>query len=95
MKLPRKIIISTEQNLVGVIDKFQFKVYSLDSHKLLFEDNIGGDLSFRDLKIVDDKIVAGIHKRNKEISTGLLRVYDFNGNQIRRKIRRKQTATKV
>ena len=82
MKLPRKIIISTERNLVGLIDKYQLKVYSLDSHKLLFEDNVGGDLSFRDLKIVDDHIAAGIHKRNKEESTGLLRVYDLSGNKL-------------
>ncbi|MDZ7622906.1 MAG: hypothetical protein U5J96_00440 [Ignavibacteriaceae bacterium] len=56
MNLPRKIIVSTEQNLVGLIDKFRIKVYSLANHKLLFEDKIGGDLSFRDLKIIDDQI---------------------------------------
>jgi hypothetical protein len=82
MELPRKIILSQEQNLVGVIDKYSLKIYSLDNGSLLFEDKIGSDLSFRDLKIVDDKIVAGIHKRNKEESKGLLRVYDLNGNQL-------------
>jgi hypothetical protein len=82
IELPRKVIVSRVNNLVGVIDKFQLKVYSLSNGNLLFEDNIGGDLSFRDLKIVDDKIVAGIHKRNKEESKGLLRVYDFNGNWV-------------
>ncbi len=82
IELPRKVIVSEENNLVGVIDKYNLKIYSLDNGNLLFEDKIGGDLSFRDLKIVDDKIVAGIHKRNKEESKGLLRVYDMNGNQL-------------
>ena len=82
IELPRKVILSEENNLVGVIDKYNLKIYSLDNGSLLFEDKIGGDLSFRDLKIVDDKIVAGIHKRNKEESKGLLRVYDLNGNQL-------------
>jgi hypothetical protein len=85
IELPRKIILFKAHNLVGVIDKFILKIYSLSDSKLLFEDNIGGDLSFRDLKIVDDKIVGGIHKRNKEASTGLLRVYDLNGNQLNEK----------
>jgi murein DD-endopeptidase MepM/ murein hydrolase activator NlpD len=79
---PRKVIVSQENNLVGVIDKFQLKVYSLSNGNLLFEDKIGGDLSFRDLKIIEDKIVAGIHKRNKEESKGLLRIYSINGNQL-------------
>jgi hypothetical protein len=82
IELPRKVILSVENNLVGVIDKYNLKIYSLDNGNLLFEDKIGGDLSFRDLKIVDNKIIAGIHKRNKEESKGLLRVYDLNGNQL-------------
>ena len=82
IELPRKIILSKEHNLVGVIDKYNLIIYSLDDGSLLFEEKIGGDLSFRDLKSVDDKIVAGIHKRNKEESTGLLRVYDLSGNKL-------------
>ena len=65
--------------MINIILKF----YSLNNGKLLFEDIIGGDLSYRDLKIVDDKIVVGIHKRNKEESTGFLRVYDLNGNVVK------------
>ncbi|MCU0414551.1 MAG: hypothetical protein MUE91_09155, partial [Ignavibacteriaceae bacterium] len=62
IELPRKVIVSQENNLVGVIDKYNLKVFSLTNGNLLFEDQIGGDLSFRDLKIVDDNIMAGIHK---------------------------------
>jgi murein DD-endopeptidase MepM/ murein hydrolase activator NlpD len=85
IELPRKVIISTEQNLVGVIDKFNLKIYSLSESNVLFEDNIGGDLSFRDLKIVENNIVAGLHKRNKTESTGLLRIYDLSGTQLEEK----------
>ncbi len=85
IELPRKTIISSKNNLVGVIDKFKLKIYSLSNGDLLFENNVAGELSFRDLKIVDDKIVTGIHNRNKQESTGLLRVYDLNGNQLEEK----------
>ena len=84
-QLPRKVAISSEQNLVAVIDKFNLKVYSLNNNQLLFEDRISGDLSFRDLKIIDNKIVAGIHKRTAVESTGILKVYDLTGNQIESK----------
>ena len=50
MEYPRKAVISTEQNIVGVIDKFHLKLYSLDNYNLLFDDKISGDLSFRDFK---------------------------------------------
>ena len=83
MEYPRKAVISTEQNIVGVIDKFHLKLYSLDNYNLLFDNKISGDLSFRDLKIVDDKILAGIHKRNKEESTGFLRIYNLSGNVVK------------
>lgn len=86
IELPRKVIISNENDLVGVIEKFQLKVYSLANNNLLFEDEIGGELSFRDLKIVEGKIVAGIHKKNKVETTGILRIYDLNGNRLDQKL---------
>jgi hypothetical protein len=80
IELPRKVIISSEKNLVALIDKYNLKIYSVDEQSLIFKDKIGGDLSFRDLKIVEGKIVAGIHKRNQKESAGFLRVYDLKGN---------------
>jgi len=85
IELPRHIIISYQNKFVAIIDKFNLKVYSLEGGRLLFEDRISGDLSFRDLKFVDGKIIAGIHRRNKDESTGLLRVYDLKGNKIEEK----------
>ena len=85
IELSRKVIISTENNLVGLIDKYQLKVYSLTDYNLLFEDRIGGEFSFRDLKIIDNKIITGIHKKNKSESSGHLRIYDLNGNKLKEK----------
>jgi hypothetical protein len=85
IEFPRKLMVSSENNFISLIDKFSLRVYSLSDYKILFEENIGGDLSFRDLKLIDDKIITGIHKKNKQESTGLLRVYDLNGNQVNEK----------
>lgn len=85
MNLPRKVIVSSELNKVVVIDKYHLKAFSLDNHNLLFGDNTGGDLSFRDIKFVENKIASGIHKRNQAESTGLLRIYDLNGKILESK----------
>ena len=85
IEFPRKVFISIKNNLFGLIDKYHLKVYSLTDYNLLFEDRIRGEFSFRDLKIVDDKIITGIHKSTKEVSAGLLKVYDLNGNRIEEK----------
>ena len=61
--LPRKMVVSTEKNIVGIIDKYHLKVFTSTNGELIFKENICGDFSFRDLKIIDDKIVAGIHKK--------------------------------
>ena len=66
IELPRKVIISATNNLIGVIDKYTLKVFSINNQNLFFKDDTSGEKSYRDLKIVDGKIVAGIHKRNKE-----------------------------
>jgi hypothetical protein len=80
--LPRKIIASSGKNLVGIIDKCYLKVFSTTNGALLFEQNICGDLSFHDLKLIDDKIVVGIHKKTETESAGVLRIYELNGYLI-------------
>ena len=77
--LPRKMVASTEKNIVGIIDKYHLKVFKSTNGELIFKENICGDFSFRDLKIIDDKIVAGIHKKTESESVGYLRIYDLNG----------------
>jgi murein DD-endopeptidase MepM/ murein hydrolase activator NlpD len=86
MSYPRDIIISFSSKIVAVIDKYNLRAYSLESGSLLFNNKIGGDFSFRELKIIEDKIIVGIHKRNKKESTGLLRAYKLNGYEIDTKI---------
>lgn len=85
MELPRRVIVSSVHGLAGVVDKRNLRVYSLSDNHLLFENRIGGDLSYRDLKMVEGKIVAGIHKRNNRESTGLLWIYDIDGVLLNQK----------
>ncbi|MBA4310874.1 MAG: hypothetical protein C0425_11155 [Chlorobiaceae bacterium] len=85
LQFPRRTMISEENNFFAVIDKFNLQVYSLSDFALIFQDKIGGDRSFRDLKIVENKIIAGIHKRNSEESTGILKVYNLEGNSLEEK----------
>jgi len=86
MSYPRDILISSSSKIAAVIDKYNLRAYSLESGSLLFEKKLGGDLSFRELKTAENIIIAGIHKRNKIESTGLLRAYNLNGNEIDTKI---------
>jgi len=79
IELPRRLVFSNEPSIVAVIDKFELKVFSIYKANVLFENKVGGDLSYRDLKIAGGKIITGIHKRNKETSQGFLRIYDLDG----------------
>ncbi|MFC2092463.1 T9SS type A sorting domain-containing protein [Bacteroidota bacterium] len=76
---PREVQISSNNLIVAVIDKRILNVYSITDGRLLFSKQISGDLSYRDLKIVGDKIVTGIQKRTETESTGLLRIYTIRG----------------
>jgi len=86
MIYPRDILISSSSKIVAVIDKYNLRAFSLESGSLLFEKKLGGDLSFRELKTAENMVIAGIHKRNKIESIGILRAYNLNGNEIDTKI---------
>lgn len=76
---PRKIRISAKENIVAVIDKRNLITYSLADNKLIFSDKLHGKNSFRDLLIVGDKIIAGVHHRENGFSTGILKAYTLSG----------------
>ena len=76
----RKVKISSVDDIVAVINKRNLIAYNLSDGSKLFSKQLSGDLSYRDIKIIDGKIVAGIHKKNSGESTGLLRVYNLSGN---------------
>ncbi|MBN2088901.1 T9SS type A sorting domain-containing protein [candidate division KSB1 bacterium] len=82
----RKIRVSSKYNFLAVIDKKQLKVYSLSTGKLIFQDNLKGKNSFRDLVLNDDKILAGIHYRDKGVSKGILKIYDLQGQVLLEKV---------
>ena len=79
----RKVKISSINDIVTVINKRNLIAYNLFDGSKIFSKQISGDLSYRDLKIIDGKIVAGIHKKNSGESTGLLRVYNLSGNLMK------------
>lgn len=80
LSYPRKVQVSADKQIVAVVDKRTLHVYSITDGRLIFLKQINGALSYRDLKIVGDKIVTGIHKRTETESRGLLRTYSINGN---------------
>nr|MBC8485208.1 hypothetical protein [Bacteroidota bacterium] len=80
LSYPRKVQVYADKQIVAVVDKRTLHVYSITDGRLIFLKQINGALSYRDLKIVGDKIVTGIHKRTETESRGLLRTYSINGN---------------
>jgi hypothetical protein len=82
IKLPRKVLLSINNNLVGVIDKHNLIVYNVTDGAVKFYDKLGGNNSFRDLKFVDESILAGIHTKTKELSKGSINKYSLTGRSI-------------
>ncbi|NOH00369.1 MAG: T9SS type A sorting domain-containing protein [Ignavibacteriae bacterium] len=78
----RKIIISSENNLIALINKRNFITYKLSDGRKSFSKQLKGNLSFRDIKILDAKIIVGIHKKTKNESIGILREYDISGKLV-------------
>ncbi len=78
----RAVAVSSQHDLVAVIGKRRLLAYSLSDAALLASDAVEGNLSYRDLLIRGGRILAGIHYRDDEISEGILRVYDLQGNVI-------------
>jgi len=81
----RKVKLSTSHNLAAVINKRKLVVYNLTDGSIIFTKVLNGYLSFKDLKIVEDKIVIGIHKKTGNESSGILRIYNLQGSLIEEK----------
>ncbi len=79
---PRRIALSSENDVLVITDKRNIKAFSLNNPQLLFSDELTGDLSFRDLKIIGEKIATGIHKKNQKESQGVIRIYESNGSKV-------------
>lgn len=85
ISLPRKIALSTENNLVALIDKYNLKVFNISDGSLIFSDHLGGNESFRDLKLIEDEILAGIHTKTKTLTKGMIKTYSITGTVKRNK----------
>jgi len=81
----RKVKLSAADNLTAVINKRNLVVYNLVDGSIIFSKVLSGDLSFKDLKIVENKIVTGIHKKTNDKSSGILRIYNLQGNLLEEK----------
>ena len=80
-KHTRKIIVSTSNNVIAAIDKHSLKVYSLKDGKLRFSNLLTNNRSYRDLRIVDNNILTGVHFRDSEESRGELVLFDLHGTK--------------
>ena len=75
----RKIVISSANDFVAAIDKKNLKVYSISDGKLKFSESAEPGTSYRDLKVIDNQIAAGIHYKTKSESRGEIILFDLKG----------------
>ena len=79
-KHTRRIVLSSANDFVAAISKNNLNVYSLSIGSLKFSNTLGTDRSYRDLKIIDNQIAAGVHHRTKTESRGEMILFDQTGN---------------
>ncbi|MDZ7263587.1 MAG: T9SS type A sorting domain-containing protein [candidate division KSB1 bacterium] len=76
----RKIKLTPEKHLLIAIDKKRLKAFSLSTGRLVFEQHLSHPRqSFRDLVVADGQIYAGIQERGRGITSGILRLIDYDG----------------
>lgn len=80
IELPRKVLFSIDNDFVGVIDKYNLIIYNVSDGNVKFYDKIGGNNSFRDLKLADENILAGVQTKTKELSKGSIKIFSSTGN---------------
>jgi hypothetical protein len=79
---PRAVRVSSRDSLVVVIDRQMLRAFSLATGQCLFADTLTGTAAFRDLRIAEGKIVAGIQVPDKGALQGVLRVLDVAGRVV-------------
>jgi hypothetical protein len=65
---------------MAVIDKKQLLVFSLDEGEIKFSYTLPENYSFRDLQILENKIVTGIHYRTRTESRGEIIIFNLDGS---------------
>lgn len=79
IKLPRKVLLSIDNDLVAVIDKYNLIVYNISDGAVNFYDELGGNDSFRDLKFADGSILAGVQTKTTVVIKGSIKKYSLTG----------------
>lgn len=82
MQTPRKVDLSNNSECVAVIDKYNLRVYSINSGELVFSDKLGDNYSFKDIEFINDELYSGIHKRTKSESAGVMRIYNIRSKKF-------------
>lgn len=80
----RALAISPDNQKVAFIGQRALAVISITSGESLLTDNITGSLTFRDIRLSDETLWAGIHDRDrkKRESRGLLRTYNLKTRAV-------------
>jgi murein DD-endopeptidase MepM/ murein hydrolase activator NlpD len=81
---PRGLVISSNNDNVAIIGKKELKIYSFEG-QLINENKLAENLSYRDLRIWNNKILAGVHYKHNGTSKGILQIHDFTGEIIESK----------
>ena len=82
MTYTRKVRISPNNKKVAVIDKRNLHIYSLLDCKLTYSDKLTGKKSFRDLRLDNNTVWAGIHYRGEDLSKGILKTYNLKNKSV-------------
>lgn len=82
MTYTRKMRISPDNNRIAVIDKRNLHIYSSLDGKQTFSDALTGTSSFRDLRLDNNTVWAGIYCKEKEFSKGIIKTYNLSNNSV-------------
>lgn len=82
MIYPRDVAFLSKTNTVAVIDKKNLKLYNLNSNQQIKNLKLEKHYSYRDLKVNNGQILAGVHFKNNGISKGILKVISADGSII-------------
>ncbi|MDZ7384795.1 MAG: hypothetical protein ONB07_01620 [candidate division KSB1 bacterium] len=79
---PRGVRVSAQDSLVAVIGRQVLVAFSLSTGHRLLVDSLRGRATYRDVRVVDGRIIAGVQVREKDVLRGLLRVLERDGRLV-------------
>ncbi len=79
---PRVVRISAKDSLVAVAGRQMLLAFSLGTGKRTVADTLRGSATYRDLHLLNGRIVAGIQRREGGLLCGVLRVVERTGRLL-------------